>query len=226
MNLAEFTKYLFERPTDGLEWYFRDEHEDPSVAKELLVELVAGVFMQAASIGSQFSERQVCMGLRYLVNPSSGPIAYRYLDASIDFEVRKWAIASMRFVFSDLFAQKLEGNGAYREHGGLPLSYGETCYMWWDMFPRHGIPRRADMEDVDSVICQTIGSVLEVDVLACQESALHGLGHWFSSRPDEVETAVKSFLPRVPFALQQYAFEAMPFALQQYAFEAMQGLVQ
>lgn len=209
MNLAEFTKYLFERPADGLEWYFRDDHEDPSLPKNLLVGLAADIFRGVAKIGSQFSERQVCMGLRYLVNPSCGPVAYLYLDASIDFGMREQAISNMQFVFSDLFARKLDKVGVYRGHSGVPMGYGETCYMWWDMFPRHGVPRQVDMERIDSVICQTIGSILDINVLACQESALHGLGHWFSSRPDEVEAVVKSFLPRVPSALRQYAFEAM-----------------
>lgn len=209
MDITEFTQYLYERPIDGEEWYFSDGHEDLSLQKDQLVRLAAQAFKGAAKAANQFDEKQVCMGLRYLVNPSCGPIPYLYLDASIDFSIRSNAITSMQDLFRNLFAKLSNKNALYRACGGLPLSYRETCYMWWEMFPRHGVPRRADMEETDTVICQTISSILEIDNLACQESALHGLGHWYSSRPDEVSEAIKSFLPHAPVALKEYAIDAM-----------------
>lgn len=80
MNLTEFTKYLFDRSVDGLEWYFRDDHEDLRLAADSRVELTSEVFRGIADIDVQFSEKQVCMGLRYLVRPSCGPMAYLCLD--------------------------------------------------------------------------------------------------------------------------------------------------
>lgn len=214
MDIAEFTQYLYERPVDGGEWYFCDGHEDPDLEKNQLVKLASLAFMGVAKAASKFDERQVCMGLHYLINPSCGPIPYLYLDTSIDFAIRSKAIVSMRDVFRDLFANISGGYGLYRVNGGAPLSYRETCYMWWDMFPRHGVPSRADMEETDAVISQTIGSILEIDNLACQESALHGLGHWFSSRPDEVVKTIESFLPHSPIDLKGYAIDAMQGRIQ------------
>lgn len=209
MNIAEFTEYLFDRSANGTEWYFSNEHEDPSVAKDLLVRLAAETFRGIAKTSSQFDERQVCMGLQYLVNPSCGPIPYLYLDTSIDFSLRRDAIIGMETVFRDVFSHLNVGRTLYQNGKNAPLSYRETCYMWWDLFPRHGAPRKPDLEQTDTVICQTICSILKIDNLACQESALHGLGHWFSSRPDEVVEAVETFLPRTPVELRQYAIDAM-----------------
>jgi hypothetical protein len=209
MNINEFTQYLYKRSVDGTEWYFSGEHEDPDLQKDQLVQLAAQAFNNVAKAANQFDEKQVCMGLRYLINPSCGPIPYLYLDTSIDFSIRSNAIVSMQAVFRNLFANLSGEHGLYRTSGGSPLSYRETCYMWWDIFPRHGVPRRSDMEETDTVICQTISSILEIDSLACQESALHGLGHWFSSRPDEVAETIKSFLPHAPVALKEYAIDAM-----------------
>jgi hypothetical protein len=209
MNITEFARYLYERPIDGTEWYFSDEHEDLNLQKDQLVQLAAQAFSDVAKAANQFDEKQVCMGLRYLVNPSCSPIPYLYLDASIDFSIRSNAIMSMQALFQNLFANLSSEHALYQASGGSPLSYRETCYMWWEMFPRHGVPRRADMEETDAIICQTISSILEIDNLACQESALHGLGHWFSSRPNEVSEAIKSFLPHAPVALKEYAINAM-----------------
>jgi len=214
MDIAEFTQYLYERPVDGTEWYFCEGHEDPDLTKDQLVKLATLAFMDVAKAASKFDEKQVCMGLRYLINPSCGPIPYLYLDTSVDFAIRSKAIVSMRDVFRNLFVN-LDGEyGLYRISGGLPLSYREMCYMWWDMFPRHGVPSRTDMEETDAVICQTIESILEIENLACQESALHGLGHWFSSRPDEVVRAIESFLPRASINLKEYAIDAMQGRIQ------------
>jgi len=209
MNVAEFTQYLFERSVNGTEWYFRDEHEDLDIAKDILVQLSANVLKGIAKTSDQFGETQMCMGLQYLINPSCGPIPYLYLDTSIAFSVRADAITSMEVVFRDLFARLINGRGIYNNSSGSPLTYREMCYMWWDVFPRHGVPRRSDMDETDAVICRTICSILKIDNFACQESALHGLGHWFSSRPDEVVEEVRSFLSSAPAELKQYAMDAM-----------------
>lgn len=214
MNISEFTEYLFDRPANGTEWYFSNDHEDPSVAKDLLVRLAAETFKGIAKTSSQFDERQVCMGLQYLINPSCGPIPYLYLDKSIDFPLRRDAIIAMEVVFRDVFSHLNVERNLYRNSKSAALSYRETCYMWWDLFPRHGVPRQSDMEETDTVICQTICSILMIDNLACQESALHGLGHWFASRPDEVVKAIESYLPRAPVELKQYAADAMQGRIQ------------
>jgi len=41
-------------------------------------------------------------------------------------------------------------------------------------------------------------NALALDSIACQESALHGLGHWHGAYPDEVEAIVDRFLAAHP----------------------------
>jgi hypothetical protein len=209
MNISEFTQYLYDRPVNNAEWYFEDDHQDLALPKDQLVQLATEAFNSVVEVVDDFSEKQICMGLQYLVDPSCGPIPYLYVDTSIDFAIRSSAIASMQTVFRHLFANLRNELGLYRTSGGAPLSFGETCYMWWDMFPRHGVPMRSELEETDAFICRTIGSILEIDSLACQESALHGLGHWFSSRPDDIAKMIGAFLPRAPAVLKEYAMDAM-----------------
>jgi len=42
--------------------------------------------------------------------------------------------------------------------------------MWWDFDCWYSTP--------DSALLATMRSILAIDHVACQESALHGLGHW------------------------------------------------
>jgi len=58
---------------------------------------------------------------------------------------------------------------------------------------------------------------LELDHIACQESALHGLGHWAHSYPERVEKIVDEFLTHN---------ENLRPELKQYALQARSGKVQ
>jgi hypothetical protein len=50
--------------------------------------------------------------------------------------------------------------------------------MWWDGFPclaRADDPNLTMMQDT---ALRTMARILSLKSLACEESALHGLGHW------------------------------------------------
>ena len=48
-----------------------------------------------------------------------------------------------------------------------------ACYMWWDLI-RDG---EASDERVTETMLQALSSILQIPLVACQISALHGLGH-------------------------------------------------
>ena len=56
--------------------------------------------------------------------------------------------------------------------------------MWWDVFPCVGEPENEEFIDRDREIVNIMEKTLELDHTACQESALHGLGHWQISYPE------------------------------------------
>jgi hypothetical protein len=65
----------------------------------------------------------------------------------------------------------------------------------------------------DSDMLAMLRSILAIDHVACQESALHGLGHWCKRGNDtsKVEAIIDDFLRRNPKArpeLREYALRA------------------
>jgi hypothetical protein len=60
--------------------------------------------------------------------------------------------------------------------------------MWWDILPVYGGPRPEDRDTLHEAAFGTMAAVLEMPSIACQESALHGLGHWRSFFPQSTET--------------------------------------
>src|SRR5437667_4395860 len=53
-----------------------------------------------------------------------------------------------------------------------------VCYMWWDRFPCIALARDPNLPTMQETALRTMASILGFSSIACQESALHGLGHW------------------------------------------------
>ena len=58
---------------------------------------------------------------------------------------------------------------------------------------------------------------LRLDSIACQESALHGLGHWNRRYRAETRAIIRDFLKRKPEASQE---------MKDYALAAYEGCIQ
>jgi hypothetical protein len=66
--------------------------------------------------------------------------------------------------------------------------------MWWDIIPLYGRPNEPEWTEMDNEILGVLESTLKLDSLACQESALHGLGNWHLYYPGRVEGIINNFL--------------------------------
>ncbi len=92
-----------------------------------------------------------------------------------------------------------------------PSPLNSICYMFWDVFPHWGAPERSECREVDQVLLGTMEKALRLQNIACQESALHGLGHWHAKYAVEVEQVIDQFLAAQPDCikgLKDYALQA------------------
>jgi hypothetical protein len=78
------------------------------------------------------------------------------------------------------------------EEGAKPLN--SNCYMWWDSFPSVASPDDPHRLILHDAVLAVMEKILTLDSIACQESALHGLGHWQRDHPRLVESIVDRFL--------------------------------
>jgi hypothetical protein len=204
----EFTEYLFRRPED-VEWYFEGTHEDLTLAGSELVLMASRVFQDIGKISEGFSEKQICVGLRYLIDSTCSSACFSFLDSTIPADSRLQAIESMYYVFKELFSQHCKQDTRFEAlPDGKLLTFAETCYLWWDIFPRHGVPVSPDLASTDSMILQTLEKILSIENFCCQKSALHGLGHWVVAQPEEVERIVQKASAHIPVDLRVYALSA------------------
>jgi hypothetical protein len=130
-------------------------------------------------------------------------------DGRIDWEVRQRLIRSIEALFRGLFAARCSPVLGHLSETRNPLSI--ACYMWWDFDCWCAMPDPLTRNPYDAAFLASMKAILAIDHVACQESALHGLGHWQHAHKSEVAVIIDEFLQRSPHIrkeLRQYAYDA------------------
>jgi len=210
-------EHVFNRPVTKPEWFFAATAEagwEP--AENDFLTYVAQAFEGPEAAFRGFSDAQIAQGLNYLISPSCSNDVFALKDGTISWPKRQRAVRAILTLFRDLFAKRCPAViSSIDEKGGGPLN--GVCYVWWDVFPLHGDPQKSEQKDLDHEVMVVMQKTLELDHIACQESALHGLGHWAHSYPERVEKIVDEFLTHN---------ENLRPELKQYALQARSGKVQ
>jgi hypothetical protein len=207
MEYTDFINFLFPRSDDHLEWYFDPHFVAPKISADIAVLYSTKFFTEADTYADRFSEQQFCLALNYLINPACSDHSYYYLDDSVPEPNKLAVLASMINVFSLVFSRRCSDTLSHKA-ATLPQSYNNVCYMWWDVFPRHGTPAKQQLKTIDRAILETLSKLLLLESIACKESALHGLGHWHIGYPEFVEDAIKQCVSKLPKELVKYAEDA------------------
>src|SRR5262245_3874442 len=66
--------------------------------------------------------------------------------------------------------------------------------MWWDEFPCIALLCDPNLERLSGTALATMEDILGLGPIACQESALHGLGHWELQHASEVARIIDAFV--------------------------------
>ena len=117
-------------------------------------------------------------------------------------------------LFREFFALRCTPALGHLSEQGSTLN--AACYMWWDFDCWCVLPDPLTLDPLDAALLACMRSILEIDHVACRESALHGLGHWHRAQSAAVEDIVDEFLRRNP---------SLPGPLRQYALSARRGYV-
>jgi hypothetical protein len=210
-SFEDWIAYVFDHPVTNPAWHFKDIGKDDwEPSEELAVEYLTRFFKNPESALLSFSNAQVNQGLKYLISPSCSSHMFALLEmSSVSWEKRKEAIASMHLIFERYFVLHCDNTLSHLNQKGAPLN--NVCYMWWDDFPYHGHPKEPQYAKLDDAVLSEIEKILLIPHVACQESALHGLGHWKLNYPKRVTKTIESFLARNPDLrpeLKEYALRA------------------
>jgi hypothetical protein len=159
---------------------------------------VSRLFSNIGPLLAPFTDQQVAEGLLFLGSTGESEWMYYLYDESIDRKARYDCIRSIESLYRDCFATRCRQTQTMVSERD-PLNI--VCFMWWDRFPGTSV-------ELDGELIEVMTRALQIEHVACQESALHGLGHWERHNEDRVQAIIDDWLakhPQSPPALRAYA---------------------
>lgn len=218
MTFDNWITFIFDRPVTNREWYWDIEVEWPELDAPSVVAYLTQVFECAGSVLRPFSDAQANQGLHLLIGPGSDYML-TLQEPTVSHSERLRCIRAMAVLFEKCFSLRCSQHLSHLdEPGANPLN--GVCYMWWDILPIHGLIHdqtgHSDSAEIVRACLSVMNKTLEIASVACQESALHGLGHWSSIYPD-AKAIIDDFLERndnIPPKLRSYAKAARQGAVQ------------
>ena len=135
------------------------------------------------------SVAQVNQGLYFIC--SHGSEYFHAARESKNKELQVEWVFSILLLYRDLFTKLCSDYFGHLDAGPEPPSpLNETCYMFWDLDCLEGAAMFPGEEHLVDPIFQVLTGILELPSLACQESALHGLGHLQMSHGKRVQQII------------------------------------
>lgn len=187
--------YVFDHPIpveNDKAWYWDIDRdwwkEEPADA----IHFMTQAFENAKVVFQPYSDAQVNQGLWFIASNACSNHMFALLDASVPWSAQQRCIYSIHQLYEQCFARRCSPHLSHlNEPGANPLNL--VCYMWWDIIPIYGKPNDPVWKEFDQDILQVMESTLQLDSLACRESALHGLGHWQYHYPGLVGEIIDKF---------------------------------
>ena len=185
---------MFDHPVAEPAWHYDVDADSAELEPQRVIAYATELFQRAGELLSPYTDAQANQGLWFLIGEGNSPL-YPLAEASIPLEQRLSCIRSISTVFEQCFVPRCSPHLSHLDEPGAS-ALNLVCYMWWDLFVLCGQPKDAARQEVDDACLSVMEATLELPSVACQESALHGLGHWGLSYKSRCQGIVTVFLHR------------------------------
>ncbi len=197
--------HCFEHPVSDPAWHFDADSPEWSAPSALTLAHLTRFFASPSAVPAPYRDAQINQGLWYIAD------AFSPFDGALPSVDRVACVSAMVGLYDELFVRRCAptlGHASVDSGSESPLN--SACYMWWDILRVAPLLRDPLRAAIDEAAVTVMEHALTLESIACQESALHGPGHWASVYPERVRAAVDAFLKRgdVPPALRRYALDA------------------
>ena len=218
LSYPEWLSYVFDHAVPYYEqaWYLEPETDWWRPQPEQALAYLARVFENPESLVDEFSATQIAQGLHYLNDNRAGAYCRFLVDDSVPLDARTACIEAMSTVFARLFQPRCEPILSHLdEPGGNALN--RICYMWWDIMPIGAATAARRSDPIHEGCLAEMHETLRLPNPACQESALHGLGHWARAYPEFTAAVIDGYVaanPKLRPELVRYAKAARSGCIQ------------
>lgn len=179
----------------------------PFASATIAATMLAELFRRANELPALYSRAAVAAGLWHIAQPLTLEYSRALWDDKTSEDAAVSATRAMFDLFQKLFAPQCEPAMC---SGGSETGdqLNSICYMWFDLIGLdHGAESKITGDRMTTAL-ETLDRVLSLSNIACQESALHGLGHIAYYKPALAKPIVEKFLRRAksaPPKLRRYA---------------------
>ena len=191
-------------------WFFDDDCDWWDPPAPIAVAHITRLFADPQKPLHWFADAQIAQGLTYLFSISATGAKDWLSDPSTPVEKRLACVHSIFTLFERLFAPRC--SAALSHLSEAPAgTLNCVCYMWWDEFIAIAHPDDRHFQTLHEAALDVMEKTLRLNSPACQEAALHGLGHWrgqFSARVEDIVSGYLAANPHLESRLQRYASAA------------------
>jgi hypothetical protein len=195
LSYEEWIDYVFDHavPQDGEAWYRDFEADWWSPQPEQAIAYLTRLFDNPGSLLDRFADNQIGQGLRYLVDNSISNHCVALATGAVPLAQRVPCIHAMLSLFIKLFEPRCRPMLSHLDEAGESKLNG-VCYMWWDIMPLAALSKPGAPDPIHDACLAVMRSTLALPNPACQESALHGLGHWAHAYPEFTAATIDAYL--------------------------------
>jgi hypothetical protein len=193
LSFEQFVEFQFghEVRTQGNPWYFDADGDwwwpEPRTGIAYLTRL----FSEGPTALQWFSDAQIAQGLTGLISTMAVGDQPWMRDPVTPANDRAAVWQAISRFFAEVLGPRCSPTLGHLSEEGGPLN--TVTYMWWESFPGFANPDDPQRGMVDQAELDCLQSVLAIESAACQEAALHGLGHWVR-RERRCETIIDAYL--------------------------------
>ncbi len=197
LSFDDWVLHVFDHPATGPEWHWKPDAPYWPGPPAAIVAHLTRLFENPLPPLESFTDAELNRGFWYIASNGLSDYMFALSDASVPLDARLRCLRALSVVYRDLFAPRCSPHLSHLDEPGVG-DLNLVCYMWWDICPIGGPPHDPDHDAVNRVALDVMTDALALDSIACQESALHGLGHWHPEDAGEIETIVDRFIAAHP----------------------------
>lgn len=141
------------------------------------------------------SDEEIGVGLWSVLDSGGAATALAIGDPGLPLADRVRCVRSIGVLYRELFLPRCsERLGHLSEQGGR---LDMVCYMFWDIACFGGAAGDREGNLLEDAVLDVLDDALHLDHAACQESAIHGLGHRVGRHPHRAPAILEGWLKTV-----------------------------
>ena len=184
------------------------ERTELAIGNVELARYMERLFHTSGELPKTWSYRALNRGIWY-VGGTQSEYSLRVCKG-VPLKQQQLTIAAVKTLYADLFKPSCPDHFGHLDAGPEPPNpLSSACYMLWDMDGGIGTLAARGNATVRDAAYDVLRHALDLDSLACNESALHGLGHLHHVHGKRATRLVDGFLARrgkaIPVELRRYA---------------------